>query len=268
MPAVDRTRLQTQIRLVSQSFASADEFVKRLGELFEYYSDRSFAQPGQGHLQSISDSYNVTPLVMRQFESTFSQMSQANPLSTLDVIDRLWQEKKLEPRKLAAYLLGKMPDEYSQQVIERLENWSKPSEDRDLIQYLHAAGSEGLRHEAIELWLKQIAAWLESKQIPEQIFGLQSLIPLIEDMEFNNLPRVFSLIQPLVSFPNSRILFTLQQVLEALAKRSPVEAVFNLKLILQGKHSPEVLRLFRRILPSFPEEQAQSLRLAIKDAQG
>lgn len=267
MPAVDRTRLQTQIRLVTQYFASADEFVKRLSELFEYYSDRSFAQPGQNQLQSASEVYNVTPQVMRRFEFAFSQLCRENPLSTLDVIDRLWQEHKLEPRRLAAYLLGKMPLDYSQQVIERLEKWSLPTEDRDLIQYLHTAGSEGLRHEAIELWLNQIALWLESKQAHDQIFGLQSLIPLIEDEDFHNLPRIYTLIQPLVRQPASRSLFTLQKVLEALARRSPVETVFNLKLILQSKFAPDVPRLMRRLITAFPEEQAQSLRLALKDAQ-
>ncbi len=267
MPAVDRTRLQTQIRLVTQYFASADEFVKRLSELFEYYSDRSFAQPGQNQLLTTSETYNVTPLVMRQFEFAFSLLSRENPLSTLDVIDRLWKEHKQEPRRLAAYLLGKMPTEYSQQVIERLQNWSKSTENRELIQYLHNAGSERLRHEAIELWLSQIALWLESEQPHDQIFGLQSLIPLIEDEEFQNLPRVFNLIQPLVRQPGSRILFTLQNVLEALARRSPVETVFNLKLILKSNYAPEVPRLFRQLLMAFPEEQAQSLRLAIKDAQ-
>ncbi|MEA5078978.1 MAG: DNA alkylation repair protein [Anaerolineaceae bacterium] len=267
MPAVDRTRLQTQIRLVTQYFASADEFVKRLSELFDYYSDRSFTQPGQNQLSTSRETYNVTPLVMRQFEFAFSQLSRENPLSSLDVIDRLWKERKQEPRRLAAYLLGKMPTDYSQQVIERLQNWSKPTEDRELIQYLHNAGSEGLRHEAIELWLSQIALWLESKQAHDQIFGLQSLLPLIEDEDFHNLPRVFNLIQPLVRQPGSRVLFTLQNVLEALARRSPVETVFNLKLILQSNYAPDVPRLFRRLSAAFPEEQAQSLRLAIKDAQ-
>lgn len=267
MPAVDRTRLQTQIRLVTQHFASANEFVKRLSELFEYYSDRSFAQPGQNQLLATSDTYNVTPLVMRQFEFAFSQLCRENPLSTLDVIDRLWQERKMEPRRLAAYLLGKMPSEYSQQTIERLEKWSIPTEDRDLIQYLQTAGSEGLRHEAIELWLNQISLWLESKQSHDQIFGLQSLIPLIEDEDFHNLPRIFALIQPFVRQPASRSLFALQKVLEALAKRSPVETVFNLKLILRTKFAPDVPRLMRRLIAAFPEEQAQSLRLAIKEAE-
>jgi hypothetical protein len=108
---------------------------------------------------------------------------------------------------------------------------------------------------------------LESKQAHDQIFGLQSLIPLIDDEDFHNLPRIYTLIQPLVRQPASRSLFTLQKVLEALARRSPVETVFNLKLILQSKFAPDVPRLMRRLITAFPEEQAQSLRLALKDAQ-
>jgi hypothetical protein len=95
---------------------------------------------------------------------------------------------------------------------------------------------------------------------------LQSLLPLIEDESFHNLPRIFALIHPLISQPNPRIQFMLLTVIEALAKRSPIETVYNLKLILQGKFSPELPRLLRRLLNSFPDEQAQSLRQAIKDA--
>lgn len=260
-------RLKTQIRLVTQHFASADDFVKRLSELYDFYSDRSFASISPNQVRPTGNSYNITPLVTREFEYEFGKLCRENPLSSLDVIDRLWRESKSEPRKLAAYMLGKMPIAYSEQVIDRLRSWSISGEDRDLIQYLQDAATEGLRREAIDLWLKQIGIWLESRQPHEQIFGLQSLIPLIEDEDFHNLPRVFNLIHPLIAQPNSRILYMLQTVIEALVKRSPIETVFNLKLILQSKYSPEVPRLFRRILLAFPEEQAQSLRQAIKDAQ-
>jgi hypothetical protein len=125
MPAVDRIRLQTQIRLVKQTFASADEFTKKLSDLYEFYSDRSFEAATPGQLRPITESYNITPLVSRQFEFEFSQLCVENPLSSLDVIDRLWQVKKLEPRKLAAYMLGKCRWN-TRPVIERLQNGPAP----------------------------------------------------------------------------------------------------------------------------------------------
>jgi len=267
MPAVDRLRLQTQIRLVVQTFASADEFVKRLSELYDYYSDRSYDPAGSGQRYPTLQSYNVTPLATRQFEFEFSRLCQENPLSSLDVIDRLWLHEKVEPRKLAAYLLGKMPLQYFPQVIERLQTWAKPTEDRNLILYLQEFGTDRLRHEAIEPWLKQIDKWLESHHSHDQVFGLQSLLPLISDPEFHDLPRVFNMLDSLLINPGSRILYTLQNVIEALAKRSPVETVYTLKLVLHKSHSTEIPRLFRRLLPVFPEDQAQSLRLALKEIQ-
>lgn len=267
MPAVDRTRLQTQIRLVTQSFASTDEFVKRLSELYEYYSDLTYDPAGSGQRYPTLQAYNVTPFVNRQFEFEFSKLCQENPLSSLDVIDRLWKQEKVEPRKLAAYLLGKMSLEYSPQVIERLQTWSKPTEDRELNLYLQEFGSARLRHEAISEWLEIIHKWLESGESHDQIFGLQSLLPLIQDPDYHDLPKIFTRISTLLANPSPRILFTLQVVIEALAKRFPVETVYTLKLVLRGPHSAEIPRFFRRLLPIFPPEQEQSLRTALKETQ-
>lgn len=267
MPAVDRTRLQTQIRLVSQSFDSADEFVRHLSELYEYYSDRTFDPVNSGQSFSTLQSYNVTPFVNRQFEFEFSKLCLANPDKTLDVIDNLWKQEKFEPRKLAAYLLGNLSLDSRSQVIERLQMWSKPTEDRELTLYLQEFGSSRLRHEATSEWLKIIQTWLESSESHNQILGLQSLLPLIHDLDFHDLPKIFNLISSLLANPSPRVLFTLQIVVEALAKRSPVETVYTLKLVLRGDHSTEIPRFFRRLLPVFPPEQELSLRTALKENQ-
>ena len=265
MPAVDRTRLQTQIRLVTRSFHAPDEFVKHLLELYEYYSDRTYDPASSGQRYPTLRAYNVTPLVNRQFEFEFSKLCETDPRTSLEVIDQLWQQEKIEPRKLAAFLLGKMPLDYSAKVIDRLQTWSKPTEDREMNQYLHEYGSARLRRESINEWLGIIHTWLESNEAHDQIFGLQSLLPLIHDPDYHDQPKLFALIFPLLANPNPRILFTLQVVIEALAERSPVETVYTLKLILRGPHSAEIPRFFRRLLPIFPAEQEQSFRIALKE---
>jgi hypothetical protein len=265
MPAVELTRLQTQIRLAAREYSSAEQFVKQLSTVYEFYSDRTFNPLASGKRPLSADAYNVTPLINRQFELEFGKLCQDNPLSSLDVIDRLWEETKLEPRQLAAALLGKIPLEYSAEVIDRLQDWSLPTEDRDLIAFLHNRGSARLRREDIDQWLAVIQGWLESKDSYDQVFGLQSLLPMIKDSDFHNLPRIFEMLSLVISFPLTRILTTLQKVIEALAARSPVETVFYLKSVIAKPHSAELPRLFRRLLPVFPAEQAASLRLVLRE---
>jgi hypothetical protein len=265
MPAVELTRLHTQIQLALREFSSAEQFIKHLSAVYEFYSDRTFDPLAAGKRPLSADAYNVTPVINRQFELEFGKLCQENPLSSLDVIDRLWEETKLEPRQLAAALLGKIPMDYCDQVIHRLKDWSLPTEDRDLIAYLHNHGTIRLRKEDVDQWLLVIKEWLESKDSHDQAFGLESLLPMTKDPNFNNLPKIYDLLSLIISAPRTRVLSPLQKVIEALAVRSPVETVYFLKKVLAQPHSSELPRLFRRLLPVFPPEQAQSLRQVLRE---
>jgi hypothetical protein len=185
----------------------------------------------------------------------------------LDVIDELWKQSMLEPRRLGANLLGKIPLEYSEQVILRLKAWSTPEEDHELVKYLQKYGSLTLRQQDNKKWLSVIRTWLESKDSQDEIFGLQSLLPLIEDPDYLDLPEIFPLVTLILAAPKPRITYTLQTVLEALAKRTPNETIYLLKSVLGLPHSPELPRLLRRLLPAFPEEQQKSLRLGLTENQ-
>jgi DNA alkylation repair enzyme. len=267
MPAVELSRLHTQIRLVTQHFASAPDFVKYLCDVYEFYGDRTFSESDAGARSLTAPAYNVTPLINHQFELAFGKLCIENPLSTLDVIDELWRQPKLEPRRLAAYLLGKIPVEYSEQVIQRLKKWSVEGEDRDLMKYLQNYGSQNLRLHASDLWLKVIRSWLESQNSQDVIFGLQSLLPLILDPEEANLPQIFPLVRLELSDPQPRSTFALQTVIDAMARRTPNETVYLLKSALRDPHSKELPRLVRRLLTAFPEEQQKSLKDALTEAQ-
>ena len=267
MPAVELSRLNTQIRLLTQCYASASDFVKGLCDLYEFYSDRTFNKSDAGRRNLTVPAYNTTPLINRQFELEFGKLCQQNPLSSLDVIDELWKQSKLEPRRLAAFLLGKIPPEYSDRVITRLKSWSSPNEDHELVKYLQEAGSLLLRRQDTEKWLTVLRSWLESKSSQDQLFGLQSLLPLIHDPDYIDLPEVFDLVSIELAAPQPRISFTLQTVIEALARRTPNETVYLLKAILEKPHSKELPRLLRRVLPAFPQEQQKSLKSALSQVK-
>ena len=263
MPAVELSRLHTQIKLVSQHYASPVDFVKRLSDLYEFYSDQTFTQADSSSRSLTLPSYNVTPLINHQFEMEFSKLCLENPLSSLGVIDELWKHSRLEPRRLAAFLLGRIPLSHSDQVIQRLRSWSKPEEDHELVKYLQQNGSYLLRKQNTNQWLEVIHTWLESSDRQDQVFGLQSLLPLVTDPEFINLPKVFDLIDPLLLSIHPRVTYSLQTVVEHLAARTPNETVYLLKSALIKSNSKDLARMIRRLLPVFPEDQQISLRLAI-----
>jgi hypothetical protein len=265
MPAVELSRLRTKIQLAVKEYSSADQFVKQIRGLYEFYSDRTFNPLAAGNRPLSADAYNLPVIINRQFELEFGKLCQDNPLSSLDVIDRLWEEDKLEPRQLAAFLLGKIPPDFFDKVIFRLQDWSLPTEDRSLIDSLHEHGSYRLRAEAVDQWLQVIRGWLGSKHDYEQIFGLQGMLPMIKDANFHDLSKIYDLLSILIAEPKPRVQSSVYKVIEALAKRSPVETVYYLKTVIAKPHSPEIPRLFRRLLPTFPPEQALSLRTVLKE---
>jgi hypothetical protein len=239
--------------------------VKDLRGIYELYSDRTFNPLAAGKRPLSADAYNVMPLVNHQFEFEFGKLCNDNPLSSFDVIDRLWEETKLEPRQLAASLLGKIPIDYSEKIIYRLKDWSLPTEDRGLITFLHDRGTIRLRKEAVDKWLTVIHEWLESKDPYDQVFGLQSLLPLVNDDTFTNLPKIFELLSLVIAYPGTRLLSPVLKTIEALAERSPVETVFYLKTVIAKPHSSELPRMLRRLLPVFPADQANSLKAALRE---
>jgi hypothetical protein len=185
----------------------------------------------------------------------------------LEVIDALWKQPRLEPRQLAAFLLGKIPLAHSDQVIQRLKSWSRAEEDHELVRYLQDKGSLLQRKENTKEWLAVIQTWLASSDSQDQIFGMQSLLPLIADPDYTNLPKIFDLLSPHLAAYPPRVTYTLQTVIEALAQRSPNETVYLLKSVLDNTASKELARLIRRMLPAFPEEQQTSLRTALAKIQ-
>ena len=135
------------------------------------------------------------------------------------------------------------------------------------MKYLQDKGSLLLRQQNTQQWLAVIQTWLESTISQDQIFGLQSLLPLINDPGFTNIPRVFDLVSPPLASHHPRVTYTLQTVIEALACRTPNETVYLLKSMLEKTNSKDLARLIRRMLPIFAEEQQKSLKTALAEFQ-
>ena len=190
-----------------------------------------------------------------------------NPLTTLELVDLLWREPMLEPRQLAAGLLGKLPPEQFTEVTNRLVHWTSSDEEFRLTEYLASRGSARIRFDAPEQWIAILKEWLESAEPMKQNLALQSLLPLIRDRQFINLPEVYNLLTPHLRRIESRNMVALLTVIEALIERSPNETVYFLKQMASSSTDPNLFRLLRRCLPSFPEDFRNSLRETVKHNQ-
>jgi hypothetical protein len=264
MPAAELSRLRSQINGLINHFADPAGFRIALRDLFDLYANRAY-RPGQAvQPQPLLPSYRVAPLIMHQLELEIGKTCQEQPEQALAVVEALWRDPYLEPRLLAAALLGSIPASHAQKVVDKLREWTIPAENFRMLDALFRSGSTNLRRYSPQLLLNLCEVWLGNSQNTIQSLGLRALIPMIEDQAFENLPPIFRLISPLVQSDPTSLHTDLQVVLTALTRRTSVETAYFLRQVLSLATGPGTARLVRRCLPLMEPAQQVSLRAAIQ----
>ncbi len=266
MPAAELSRLRTQINGLILRFDDPTGLRALLRDLLELYADHAY-RPGQAlQPQPLLPSYRVAPLIMHTLEMELSKTCQEMPEQALKVVELLWQDPYLEPRLLAAALLGAIPVRLSEDLLRILRNCSQPTDNFRLLDALFRSGTAGLRRSAPDLLIGLYEEWTSSSQTDWQAMGVHALIPLIEDPQVENLPPIFRLLSPLVQNAPAPLHIDLQAVIEALANRTPTETAYFLRQTLSMASGAGTARLIRRCLPSFGPSQQATLRTALKTA--
>ncbi len=266
MPAVQMTRLKTQLDELTWKFSRPEDFRRGVNELFDLYADRSYragqmVQSGRG-----MPAYHIPALVLNRLEQELVRHIQENPGAALAAADALWKDTYLEPRLVAAYLLGRAPVAPPEPVIERLKAWCTPKLERQALEVLLDHGCARLRKEGEPAWFQLLQDWLNTYKTEYEVIALKALLPAVRDREFENLPPIYQMVSPLIQLPASGLQSELDIMIEALARRSPTETAYFLRQMLGMNTGISTARLVRRALPAFPENLQEGLKTAMKKA--
>ncbi len=265
MPAVQLTQLKPQIDDLLWKYTRPEEFLAGLHQLLEFYSFRVL-RTGKGvQAMDLIPTYHTPPLVLHQLEIALGRQCAENPDAALPLAETLWQDPFLEVKEAAAFLLGQVPVDSPEVVIQHLMEWCQPEENKTVLKALLDKGGARMRQEKPDQWLELVSHWLNLLEIPWQSMALKALLPLLEYREFENLPPVFRMINPLVKVAKPELQADLLAVLNALAKQSPTETFFLLRQILTLGTTASAHRLIRRAIPAFPAAEAVRLRETLKD---
>jgi hypothetical protein len=267
MPAIQPARLRQQAALLAQSFDQPVVFVRSLHHLLEFYADRA-RRPGQtGKPSPLIAAYNVRSPVLSLLLQEWTPWVENNPSLALSLCDTLWRENYLEFRLLAASLLGRIPPDPLEPVLNRIEYWAKEPLEESLATALFVNGLSALRKVNPDRLIKLVEQWLSSENSKEIQFGMLALLPLVDDPEFENLPVFFRLIQPFCRQTPPALRPSLIDLLVALARRSPQETAYFLRQSYETSSSQNTAWLIRQVVNEFPMEQEQSLRATVRENQ-
>ena len=264
MPAIDLARLKIQSARLIEKFAEPENFVHALNELLDYYTNHTI-RTTQVVQRLSAPTYHTPRPVLRQIESELATLAENEPGKAVDLVRVLWKANSLESRLLAAYLLGRLPFDQAMPTLALLPAWLNQSIDKEIRTTLLTNALVRLRREKPEAFFTILAGWLGSPLSATQIWGLQALIPLLQDPQFENLPAVFRILRPAVLAAGPATQMDFQACLAALERHSLTETVAFLREIIRANPKPMMLRILHRILPGLSQELQEALRETLRE---
>ena len=266
MPAVLLSRLEQQITAFSPTFNQPEIFVANLVALLELYSDRTYQAGYEVPSSSKTISYRVPSVVIHALELELRRLARNHTTDALHVADELWSGIRLELKELGISLLGFIPLESSDQVMDRIGKWAPCCSDRFLLEDLLTKSNPIILQEKSALWVEKSREWLGSKDSRLIILGVKSLEPLLDTDNFNDLPQIFDSIHSLVLNLKVDVFPEMVHLLEILVEKHPTETVAFLKQVIFESPVSATLRLIRKVLPALPNSIQISIRGAIENA--
>lgn len=262
MPAILVARLQEQTRGLLDAFDQPDRFLKLARDVFEYYSDHVYRAGQAFESQALLDSYHVpAPLIPTMTQFLMLRIA-AEPDLALRIVDSLWADKKAETKLLAITILGKISVSYSREIMIRANRWIEDPIEYAILEKLSETGLQNLLDRQPEVYLDLMESWIGSDRFPAQRAGFHGLVLLLKQSDFDNLPRLFKLLQSRILTVNAEIGPELVMVLQTLGKKSAVETsqLFQQVLSLPGNAvSRSIVREASSVLPPDMQNQIKSL---------
>lgn len=260
MPAIELSRLRTKVTLLT---GLIEDPARLLGELLQFYasySDLTF----QSGLFSVKAgnlfAFRTPPLINREIENAFTKFAATSTDRICELIDLLSKCSELEPRQLAATLLGVLPSEHLDQVIPRLTSWVMATTDPEDFTWLFNRATANLRREKPEIWLSLLQQWLETPDDQSRSIAVYGLSSMISDSSLTSLPLIYKHLQPLMLEENTNISPYLETIIERLIEKSETETLYFLKQIIRQSKNQSLIRMIRRSMGLFSPEGQESLK--------
>ena len=263
MPAIDIAHLKKQAAQLADLFDQPAAFIREVNEILESYVNRTLRTRDAVAPSSTLPTYRTPAVILRRIESELSPLAAENADQALELADQLWDEGYLETRLLASFLLGHIPPQ-EDRLLARLTVWTQKVRDTDVRTSLLTHSLARLRKETPEQFLNLVTEWLYPHREQFWSNGLQALLPLIKNPNFENLPPIFNIIEPIIEAAPTILQNDLENIIITLYKDSATETTYFLKSVLEKSKSPKTSILLRRILPALPISLQDSLREALK----
>ncbi len=259
MPAIDLARLRKQATRLADFFFVPEDSLKQLREVLEFYVNHSLRTKENVAPGSNLPTFRTPAVVTRQIENAIGPIARENAYYALELADLLWDEGYIETRMLAAFLLGCIPPQ-EERLLARLTAWTRQIRDPSVRSALLTTSLARMRKETPGDFLVLIREWMHPARQDLWSNGIQALLPMITDPEYENLPPIFALARPIIESAPGMLQLDLANLINALYRASPSETEYYLREIVETSSNPLTVVTLRRILDLFDPQLQSSLR--------
>jgi hypothetical protein len=156
-------------------------------------------------------------------------------------------------------LLGRIPPQ-EERLLARLTAWTQAVRDPSVRAALLTTSLTRLRKETPDLFLILVKEWLYPSRKKMWSNGIQALVPLISAAEFDNLPPIFEIVDPILKASPAGLQFDIRELLVTLYNKSPDETLYFIQQVLKSTKSELPGITLRRMLPDLPADFQTNLR--------
>jgi hypothetical protein len=263
MPAIDLARLRKQANRLADFFFVPEDFLSQLREVLEFYVNYSLRTKENIAPGSNLPAFRTPAVVVRQIENAIGPIAKENAHYALELADLLWDEGYIETRMLAAFLLGCIPPQ-EERLLARLTAWTQQVRDPSVRSALLTTSLARMRKETPDDFLILISEWMHPARQGLWSNGIQALLPMITDPDYENLPPIYALARPIIESAPGMLQNDLANLINALYQASPSETEYYLREIVETSTNPLTVITLRRILNLFHPELQSSLRSLVR----
>jgi hypothetical protein len=255
MTAINPAQLKTQAAEIAVLVNEPDQLISRIHELLSFYSSR-IRQTSLSNTPLSLQTYQAPAPVLRALEIELSEQLEQDQAAGIMLAEAFWNEPWVEFRQLAVFILGSLPAENSDKILEQVERWLDDCTAEDIRRLVMTQGMGNLSAENPKACLKFLQGLIESGTKADQQAALFGLGHFAADPDFLNLPPLYKALEQILSSEESGLVKEINALLRILIERYEQETAFFLKQQLAGKPHPRVLRVVRQVLKKFsPENQ-------------
>jgi DNA alkylation repair enzyme len=254
MPSVDLARLTRQVEHLRAAVGDPVTFRSRFGDLMGVYADRT-RRAGV----DVSRGHNVPAHILKVIANALVEETESDGERAALLADVLWSMETKEARLIAVVVLHRQPPA---DLLARVLAWSDTTDDPEVLGKLADDALAPVRARQPGAFLEALADVRWHFKHRRRAFGLRVLRAAVEDRQFQALPRVLELMVPRGEAPIAEERRALNQLAEALARRTPGETARWLGEALERRQA-WCYAAVAAALPALPERARRPLERSL-----